>query len=109
MKGAAAVPPSTTRSSSRDLRLCQAIVDRVLREAMVVLLSGEPFFLGRRDDVSVTNQGGRTIVIVSRDSENVHALSRVGNLAETHALSHSQAACSPILMAYVHPGVAQCV
>ena len=64
--------------AARDLRLCEAILDRVLGETIVVLLSGKPFFLGRRDDVAVTNQGGSTIVIVSRDSENVHAMSWAG-------------------------------
>src|SRR5258705_6191829 len=56
----------------RDARLPQAVVQGVLRKPMVMLLPREPLFLGRRDDLPVTNNAGCTVVIEGRDTENVH-------------------------------------
>ena len=52
----------------RQARLPQAIVDRALREGMVVLDPREAFLLRGRDDFAVTHQRCRTIVVVSGDS-----------------------------------------
>src|SRR5262249_35337228 len=42
------------------------------RESRVVLLSREPFLLGRRDDATVHSHGGRGVGVVGGDAENFY-------------------------------------
>ena len=48
--------------------------DRLLGEAVIVLLAGKPLFLGSRDDLSVAHKRRGAVMIVRRDPENVHDL-----------------------------------
>ena len=57
-----------------DPRLAQAVVDRVAREARVVLLAGEALLLGRGEDLAVAEQRGGAVVVVRADSEHVGGL-----------------------------------
>ena len=53
-------------------------VDRMAREACVVLLAGKAFLLGRGDDAAVLDQGGCAVVIKRRDAEDTHVAPRRG-------------------------------
>ena len=55
-----------------DAAFTQAVLQGVLRKTRVVLLAGEPFLLGRGDDLSVAHEARRAVVIESRYAEDVH-------------------------------------
>ena len=57
-----------------DARFAKAVVDRLLGEAVVVLLAGKALFLGSRDNFSVAHERGGAVMIVRGDPENVHDL-----------------------------------
>ena len=50
--------------------MLQAVLDGVDREAVVVLLAREAFFLRGGDDLSVDDQCSRRVVVESRDTQN---------------------------------------
>jgi hypothetical protein len=56
----------------RDAGDLEAVADRVGREALVVLLTREAFFLGRRHHTAVGDERGRAVVIEGGDAEDVH-------------------------------------
>ena len=55
-----------------DPSLGQAVPHRVLGELGIVLLPGEPLFLGRGDDLAVVDQAGRGVVIPATDAQDLH-------------------------------------
>ncbi len=55
-----------------DLRLFQAIGDRVRRKVGIVLLAREALFLRRRDDLAIADQGGGAIVVEGGNPQNQH-------------------------------------
>src|SRR5262245_22697080 len=50
----------------------QAVAERMMREAGIVLLAREALLLGGRDDAAVLDESGRAVVIECRESENAH-------------------------------------
>ena len=50
--------------AAADPCLTQAVVDRVLRETVVVFLTRKPLFLSGRDDPAIANQGCRAVMII---------------------------------------------
>ncbi len=59
--------------------LVQAIGDRLVGKARIMLLAREPLFLRRGKDGAVLDQGDRAVVIEGRDSEDPHAGGRLEN------------------------------
>src|SRR4030095_12753582 len=57
--------------------LSKAILDRMAREARVVLLPRKAFLLGGRHDASVLHERCRAVVIESRDAQDAHATRRL--------------------------------
>ena len=55
--------------AGRQSRLGEAVVDRVRREAVVVLLSAEAFLLRSGNDLPVDEQRRRGVVIERRDAK----------------------------------------
>jgi len=55
-----------------DASFTQAIGNGIGGEAIVVLLAAEALFLGSGNDFAVPHQTGRRIVIIRRNSEDVH-------------------------------------
>ena len=60
------------RIPARDPALSQAIAKRIDRKARIVLLSSESLFLGRCNDLAVSQKAGRAIVVVGGDAEDMH-------------------------------------
>ena len=56
-----------------DPALGQAVLDRMARKALVVLLAREALLRRGGDDPAVAHQAGRRIVIEARDAQDVHA------------------------------------
>src|SRR5262245_65278783 len=63
------------QSSSRGL---QTIAERMMREAGIVLLAREALLLGRRDDATILDEGGRAIVVECGEAENAHPATDLG-------------------------------
>ena len=61
----------------RESCFTEAVIHCVLWEGVVVLLPCETLFLGRGDDVAAANEASRTVVVESRDSENIHSLANI--------------------------------
>jgi hypothetical protein len=55
-----------------DARLREAVVERVAREARVMLLPRETFLLRGRDDLAVAHDGRCGVVIERGDADDVH-------------------------------------
>ena len=55
----------------RDLRFAEAVLDRQVREAGIVLLAGEALLLRGRHDLPVAHEAGRAVVIERRNAQNV--------------------------------------
>ena len=55
-----------------DPGFAQAVRNGVAGEPIIMLAAGEPFLLGRGDNLAVRQESGRTVVIKRRDAENVH-------------------------------------
>ena len=55
--------------SGCDVRLLKAIFDRIDREAVIVLLAGEAFFLSGSDDLTVDEERCRRVMIKGGNSE----------------------------------------
>ena len=51
----------------------QTVLQRVYREAGIVLLAGEALFLRRRNDATIGDERRRAVVIERREAEDVHA------------------------------------
>src|SRR5262245_40285156 len=56
----------------------QAVAERVMREAGIVLLAREALLLGGRDDAAVLDEGGCAVVIECREPENAHSATDLG-------------------------------
>ena len=61
-----------------DACFLEAVVDRVLREAIVVLLPRETLFLRGSDDFAIAHQCGGAVVIIRGDPEDIHGPNRGG-------------------------------
>src|SRR5207249_744021 len=53
----------------------EAVSDRLLRESRVVLLPSEPLLLSGRNDLTVSEETRRAVVVESRDPQDVHHVS----------------------------------
>ena len=60
-------------SAAGDASFAEAVVDRLLREAVVVLLSCEALLLRSSHDLAVAYQSGGAVVVVRRYPQDVHA------------------------------------
>ncbi len=56
----------------RDAGLLEAIGDGLMGKAGIMLFSSKALLLGCRDDPSVIDEGGGTVVIEGRNTKNVH-------------------------------------
>ena len=54
-----------------DAPLAQTVANRLGGKPRIVLLARKPLFLGRRQDLPVSDQAGRAIVIESRDAQDI--------------------------------------
>ncbi len=63
---------------NRHAAIAQTVRDGAFGETGIVLFAGEPFFLGRRDDLAVLHQASGAVVVKRRNPEDIHSGIRGG-------------------------------